>query len=217
MALQRRHPSRRDWFLNQDKFLSQTVLKRLIRTVARRKTNALNTGAKTAVKDWFLICVATETGLRVQEIADLSCGDIQDNGELRVVVVRNGKGGKPRLVSVRRQFLDDARDYLAWKRSLGETAGRDDPLFTAGGRRMCKRALQKSFDRSRSQADILQPHGVGIHSLRHTYASFLLKAGKFNLPLVQKQLGHESMKTTEVYAHLFGADMRRAVDRLYDC
>ena len=80
---------------------------------------------------------------------------------------------------------------------------------------MTKRALQKSYKRSLAKAGITQSRGVGIHSLRHTYASFLLKASKFNLRLVQRQMGHASSKTTEVYAHVFDQDMEKALERLY--
>ena len=81
---------------------------------------------------------------------------------------------------------------------------------------MGKRALQKSYQRSMDRAGITQPHGVGIHSLRHTYASFLYKASKGNLRLVQRQLGHASIKTTEIYAHLFDQEIQKAVSRLYE-
>ena len=46
-------------------------------------------------------------------------------------------------------------------------------------------------------------------------ANPLLKASKFNLRLIQRQLGHESSKTTEVYAHVFDQDMEKALGRLY--
>ncbi len=203
------------WFFNQDRFLTEAEIKRLKRIVTRQKEQALKTGRRAPVIDWLLICVAMETGLRVQEIADLCCGDIEAKGDRMAVVVRNGKGGKPRLVTVRKEFIALAAEYLAWKRSKGEPTSKDDPLFSTNGRRMSKRALQKSYRRSIERAGIMQPPGVGIHSIRHTYASFLLKASKFNLRLVQRQLGHASMRTTEVYAHVFDPDMRKAVEKLY--
>lgn len=204
------------WFFNQDRFLSEAEIKRLRRTANRLKDQALKTDKRAPVIDWFLICVAMETGLRVQEIADLCCGDIEAKGDRMAVMVRNGKGGKPRLVTVRREFIENSLLYLAWKRKHCEQTGKDDPLFSAGARRMGKRALQKSYRRSIDRAGIKQPPGVGIHSIRHTYASFLLKASKFNLRLVQRQLGHSSMRTTEVYAHVFDPDMRKAVSKLYE-
>lgn len=203
------------WLLDTNKFLTEGELRRLIRIMEKEKDKAFNEDRKIPVKDWFLVCVAVETGLRVQEIADLSCEDFQINRSHNAVLVRNGKGGKKRLVHIRDEFRDKALDFFKWKRNQHESTEQDAPLFCVNQRRMTKRALQKSYKRSLAKAGISQTKGVGIHSLRHTYASFLLKASKFNLRLVQRQLGHESSKTTEVYAHVFDQDMEKALGRLY--
>ena len=52
------------------------------------------------------------------------------------------------------------------------------------------------------------------HSLRHTYATFLLRASG-NLRLVQKQLGHSSVIVTEVYADVMNPDLTRSLEKLY--
>ncbi|MCX6008067.1 MAG: tyrosine-type recombinase/integrase [Chloroflexi bacterium] len=54
-----------------------------------------------------------------------------------------------------------------------------------------------------------------MHCLRHTYACFLLKASDWNLRLVQKQLGHARISTTQVYADVMMPDVKKALDRLY--
>jgi len=203
------------WLLDTNKFLTEVELHRLIRITEREKDKAINTSRRIAVKDWFLVNVAIETGLRVQEITDLSCGDFQMNNGRSTVLVRNGKGGKKRLVHIRDEFCNKVKEYFDWKRNHNESVELDAPLFCVNGRRITKRALQKSYKRSLEKAGISQAKGVGIHSLRHTYASFLLKASRFNLRLVQRQLGHESSKTTEVYAHVFDQDMEKALGRLY--
>ena len=203
------------WLLDTNKFLTEGELRRLIRITENEKDKALNEDRKIPVKDWFLVCVAVETGLRVQEIADLSCGDFQIEAGRSTVLVRNGKGGKKRLVHIRDEFRDKVLDFFKWKRNQHESTEHDAPLFCVNRRRMTKRALQKSYKHSLALAGISQTKGVGIHSLRHTYASFLLKASKFNLRLVQRQLGHESVKTTEIYAHVFDVDMEKALGRLY--
>jgi site-specific recombinase XerD len=77
---------------------------------------------------------------------------------------------------------------------------------------MATRALQKIFERSANSAGIT---GHSIHHLRHTYASYLLKASNFNVVLVKEQLGHSSIKVTEVYLHVLRPDLQIALDSLY--
>lgn len=204
-----------DWVLDINRFLTDAERRRLIMITEKIKNNALKLDRKTPVKDWFLVCVALETGLRVQEMADLSCGDFYVDGNHGGVLVRNGKGGKKRLVHVRDEFCNKMQEYFEWKRKQNDSIKSDAPLFSVKGRRMTKRALQKSYKRSLERAGIIQPKGVGIHSLRHTYASFFLRASNFKVPLVQRQLGHASMKITETYLHVFDQDMEKALGRLY--
>lgn len=204
-----------NWVLNDDRFLTEKELRHLMNTVKKEKDIAFALNRKTPVKDWFLICIGAETGLRVQEIADLSCGDLHVSSGRASILVKRGKGGKPRVVLVRKQFCQSIRKYLKWKQDQRECIDLDAPLFSTNGKRITKRALQKSYGRSLAKAGIYQPKGVGIHSLRHTYASFLLRASKFNLCFVQRQLGHASVKTTEIYTHLFDSDMQNALARLY--
>lgn len=190
-------------------------LNQLISFSEQGKETALQQGTRTPVKDWFLIVLASETGLRVQEMADLSCGDLQIESGRASVIVRNGKGGKKRVVHVREEFRQKAAEYLKWKRAMGDLVDHEKPVFCVNNRRMSKRALQKSYQRSIEKAGIQQVKGVGIHSLRHTYATFLLRASNFNLRLVQRQLGHESAVTTEVYTHVLALDVQSALKHLY--
>ena len=203
------------WMLDVNRLLTEAERRQLTRITEKERDKALKVDRKTPVKDWFLVCVAIETGLRVQEITDLSCGDFHIDGNYGAVLVRNGKGGKKRIVQIRDEFCNKVKEYFDWKRSQNESVELDAPLFCVNGRRMTKRALQKSYKRSLEKAGISQARGVGIHSLRHTYASFLLKASRFNLRLVQRQLGHESSQTTEIYTHVFDQDMENALGRLY--
>ncbi|GAH75377.1 unnamed protein product, partial [marine sediment metagenome] len=58
------------------------------------------------------------------------------------------------------------------------------------------------------------PKRYSIHCLRHTYATRLYKASGYNLRLVQKQLGHSSVSTTQVYADVMDSDVDQAVANL---
>ena len=76
---------------------------------------------------------------------------------------------------------------------------------------MSTRGLQKIFERNARRAGI---KGHSIHHLRHTYASHLYKASGYNLRLVQKQLRHSSVATTQVYADVLDADANQALENL---
>ena len=78
---------------------------------------------------------------------------------------------------------------------------------------MTTRAMQKVFKRCAKRAQLNS--GYSIHAARHTYACFLLKASDWNLRLVQKQLGHARISTTQVYADVMMPDVKKALDRLY--
>jgi site-specific recombinase XerD len=99
-------------------------------------------------------------------------------------------------------------EYLKYK-----MAGPDDHLLPAGnGGHLARRTIQRVFERVAGRAGI---SGHSFHHLRHTYASHLYRAGGYNLRMVQKQLGHSSIKTTQVYADVFDEDLNQAVEKLY--
>lgn len=78
---------------------------------------------------------------------------------------------------------------------------------------MTVRALQKIFTRVCEAVGI---KGHSIHHCRHTYGSELLAASGGNLRLVQKQLGHSKITTTQVYADVFDGEMDAAVEGMYE-
>ena len=165
------------------------------------------------VNDYLVIELALATGLRVSEIANLCCGDIWVDDGRASLIVRNGKCGKQRLVRFNNDFKDHLKDYLEWKKKNNEDCSPEAPLIRSSNtkNKMTTRALQKAFERNAKRAGI---QGHSIHCLRHTYATFLLRASG-NLRLVQKQLGHSSITVTEVYADVVNCDLDKALARLY--
>ena len=170
---------------------------------------------KVAIRDYFVIHLALATGLRVMEMAALRCGDVAIGDELCSALVRRGKGGKSRHVLFTGTFTEHCRAYLPWKQSAGESVEPEAPLIVLSntGRHMTTRAIEKAFKQCASRARLYSAYS--IHCLRHTYACFLLKASKWNMRLVQKQLGHARISTTQVYADVMLPDVKRALDRLY--
>lgn len=185
------------------------------RTLFRAKQAALNNGSQVAVRDWMIVELGLFAGLRVQEMQDLKCGDfILENGQSSLIV-RKGKGGKRRVVRFNGEFKKSCLEYLDRKRKNDEGIDTEDCFFvsTHTGKSMSRRALQKSFKRSVRKAKL--PGHYSIHCLWHTFGAHLYKASGYNLRLVQEQLGHASIKTTEVYASVMNPDVEKAVERLY--
>ena len=203
------------WVLDEGKFLSTEEAMALLRAARRRAARATGSQRDVAIRDHLVIHLALSTGLRVSEVAALKCGDLFLGGEKSSLIVRRGKGGKPRTVAFNGEFKEHLTRYLRWKEDIGESVSAQVPLLASSATRghMTTRAIQKAFKRCAKLAG-LSPH-YSIHSLRHSYACHLYKASGWNLRLVQRQLGHSSIATTQVYADVMEPDMRRALERLY--
>ncbi|HBR10420.1 site-specific integrase [Candidatus Bipolaricaulota bacterium] len=171
--------------------------------------------ARQANRDWAIIHLALDAGLRVSEICSLRIDDLLLESDYPVVVVRNGKGDKKRGVMIGNSLRHHLNDFLAWKKKTGESIARNAYLFLSsrgGGRPLTRTAVYRIFKQKAQTAGL--PPRFSIHSCRHTYASRLYRASAYNLRLVQKQLGHASVQTTQIYADVFDEDAHLAVNNL---
>ncbi len=134
-------------------------------------------------RDRLIVRSIYATGVRVSELCNINIEDIDFEDE--TIRVR-GKGGKIRIV-----FVDP--DTLAGMDSfIGNRI--EGPLFLGQqGHHISPRAVQHIFKK-------YAPEGITPHKIRHSYASELYRRSK-NLRVVQENLGHTSIKTTEIYLH----------------
>lgn len=198
------------WLLDERKFLSAKEQRALRRAVCERLAREFS---RVRLAEWFLVELGLETGLRVEEMSMLGHADLLTHFSRPVVWVKRGKGGKPRPVRVRHQFVETIQELESAKTQLGlPTDDRSPVLCGPRGQELTVRALQKAFARVCKAAGV---EGHSVHHLRHTYASELYRASGKNLRLVQKQLGHARITTTQVYADVFDEDATRAVEQLY--
>jgi len=204
-----------NWVLEPSKFLTKEEAKKLLETARDRAEVVFAKRRKIPVRDYLIVDLALSTGLRVMEIAQLDCGDVFIRDGISSLLVRNGKCGKRRLVRFGESLKDHLNEYILWKQNVGEPTGPSDPLFLSSntGCHLTTRAIQKAFKRTAVKAGLSSHYS--IHCLRHTYACQLYKASSYNLRLVQKQLGHSSIHTTEVYADVMEPDIQDALRRLY--
>ena len=199
------------WSVNETKYLDLGRVGKLGKSCRQAKDRAIKENKTVPVRDWFMVELGLFTGLRVEEMVNLKASDLHLKEIHSSLTVKKGKGDKPRTVYLPETFKKECFFYLAWKE---KTIPKSDYLFTNGsGRQLTKRALQKSFKRCLGLAGLETRYS--IHCLRHTYGSFLYKSSNHNLRMVQEQLGHSSIRTTQVYAGLMSEDVKKAIDKIY--
>lgn len=143
-------------------------------------------------RDKLIVRTIYSTGVRVSELCNMNIEDIDfEEHTIRIL----GKGDKIRVV-----FVDD-ETLAEISKFVGTTIV--GPLFVGQqGKHISSRAIQHIFKH-------YAPSGITPHKIRHSYASELYRRSK-NLRVVQENLGHTSIKTTEIYLHT-DIDERRKV------
>ncbi len=195
------------WILTPDKYLNDIDVKRLVRVCSDAANLAEMKNNWIPIRDWMIIDLALGTGLRVSEIADLKVDDLFLNYNESSLTVQNGKGGRKGYVKFGSKLKVHLKKYLRLRSSQSSY------LFSSSrGEKLTRSAIQKIFKKYASLASL--PEHYSIHSLRHTYACRLYKSSTNNLRLVQKQLRHSSIATTQVYADVMDEDVEKALKKL---
>jgi integrase/recombinase XerD len=164
----------------------------------------------TGRRDHALLLTAIQTGLRASELAALKVGDVDRGGAAHVTCI--GKGRKQRVTPLTRTTAAVLRVWLA------ERAGTpDDPLFpTIRGRSLSRDGLERRLAKYVSIATLgcpsLGQKNITLHTLRHTAAMQLLRAG-IDTTVIALWLGHERVKTTQIYLHADLALKEKALAR----
>ena len=201
------------WTIDESKCLSISEVRVLRNFCQKSRNQGLRKGKFTPIRDWFMVELGLQAGLRVGEMAGLTHRDLYVAGSKSSIVVI-GKGNKKRSVRVGSEFKNNIRIYTQYKRNFGyQTCENAYLLNNLKGTNISKRALQKFFKRILQKSGL--PSHYYIHCLRHTYTTFLLQASNHNYRFAQQQLGHASIKTTQVYASVIESEGKKAVEKLY--
>jgi integrase/recombinase XerD len=150
-------------------------------------------------RDYALLLVALETGLRVSELTGLTCADVQLGTGAHVRC--HGKGRKERITPLRRETRIVLRSWLD-----ESGTGTAEPVFPGPkGIRLSRDAIRRLVERHVAKAAIgcpsLAVKNVTPHTLRHSCAMNLLRHGT-DTATIALWLGHEDVRTTYgVYLH----------------
>ena len=146
-------------------------------------------------RDRAILELLYSSGLRLSELTDLNCGDIEMVGG---TVHVTGKGNKDRIVPVGRKAL---QALTRWELSRVQLAAVDEKaLFVSNrGTRISPRSVQARVSHWARKQGI--DTNVYPHLFRHSFATHLLESSH-DLRGVQELLGHANIATTQVYTHL---------------
>ncbi|MGO9377506.1 MAG: tyrosine-type recombinase/integrase [Dissulfurispiraceae bacterium] len=196
------------------KYFSQQQIKLLRRTVRDQAALDQAGGQITALREWIAIDIITSTGLRVSEAANVRCGDIRAGYGESALFVRDGKGSKSRTVQIPDSLKKHLKQFVAWKSSRGEATGHDDHLFLGQRGPWTSQAIQQLVKKYLKVLGLYESE-KSVHALRHSYAVELYRQEK-DLRTLQKQLGHASIQTTQIYADVTMEDIQNQIKGLWN-
>lgn len=148
--------------------------------------------AHSNIKHKMMLSLIYSCGLRCGEL--LALQPVHIDSKRNIVLLKNSKGKKDRIVPLSPKILEMLRDYYKIHKPKtylfeGQTIGLQ---YDA-------RSLQLILKQALQKVGIKKP--VTLHWLRHSYATHLLESGT-DLRYIQELLGHNSSKTTEIYTHV---------------
>lgn len=175
---------------------------RLLQTVMN------DTESKTRQRDYSIIALFLNTGMRLSELVGL---DLQSfDSELTQVKVL-GKGNKERMI-----YLNDAARravaaYLRIRLDPKYIRTSDNALFlSARQQRISVKTVQWIIYKYLDMAG-LGNRGLSVHKLRHTAATLMYQSGKVDIRVLKDILGHEQLNTTQIYTHVVSRNLEDAM------
>ncbi len=166
--------------------LTKEEIKKLLASIENRKTK-------------LMISMAYACGFRVSELINLKIGDLNFD-EMAGKVVQS-KGRKDRIFNIPKFLVNDLRRQIRKQLERNQ-----DYLFTGPNGKLTGRNIQKLVKKAVRDAGILKD--VHPHTLRHSFATHLLENG-VDIRKIQELLGHSDLSTTQLYAHVSRAQLKK--------
>ena len=164
--------------------------------------------SKSVTRDYAIITLFLNCGMRVSELVGIDLGDIDhDLRSLRVV----GKGNKERIV-----YLNDAcryalGDYITERAESDNSKVMTRALFLSSrDQRISVKTVQWMVYKYLDLAG-LGAKRYSVHKLRHTAATLMYQSGNVDVRVLKDILGHEQLNTTQIYTHISNESMEKAM------
>ena len=166
-------------------------------------------------RDLALFSLMFDSGARVQEIINLKSSSIRFNKTPTIKIF--GKGRKERVVILLHPEISMIKTYMD-ENNLLHPQNQDEYMFRNKWNRKFTRAgvsyLLKKYVSMAQEKNSSFPKNISCHTLRHSKAMALMRQG-VNLIYIRDQLGHSSIKSTEIYARADNEMKRLAIESAY--
>ena len=151
--------------------------------------------APRSLKHRMVLMTTYSAGLRAGEVAALKPENIDSKSML--INVEKGKGGKQRYTILASMLLEELRQY--YKKYQPQTYLFPSSLKQRKNLPLTYPSIRNIYENARKKAGVKK--GVGIHTLRHSFATHLLEAG-YDIRRIQVLMGHRRLSTTMIYLHV---------------
>lgn len=150
------------------------------------------------------------SGLRVSELVNLNVNDVDlDNDLIRIF----GKGSKERIIPINDYAASSLNEYLLNHRKELFKHGENNYLFLNNhGNKMTRQGFFKILKKIAVEKGINTDFSP--HTLRHSFASHLLKYGA-DLRSIQELLGHSDISSTQIYTHISNEKLRNNYEEFH--
>lgn len=159
-----------------------------------------------AVRDYAIITLFLNCGMRLSELVGINMHDIQENS-----IFIKGKGNKERKVYLNDACIAALNDYLAVRPHDG-VKDKDALFLSKNKTRISNNMVYKMVKKNIERAG-LDPEKYSPHKLRHTAATLMYVHGNVDVRALQEILGHEQLSTTQIYTHVDEKQLHDAVSK----
>ena len=165
---------------------------------------------KNMLRDFAIITLFLNCGMRVSELAGISLNDLDLQGLRSVRVI--GKGNKERIIYLNEACRAALLEYITNVRLTEDNQKLSTrALFLSERRqRMSVKTIQWMVYKHLEAAGLEAKH-YSVHKLRHTAATLMYRTGNVDVRVLKEILGHAQLNTTQIYTHVSDSAMERAM------
>lgn len=176
--------------------------------LSKEEVKAILSAVVTDLRFWCMFSVLYSAGLRISELLSLKPDDI--NVSRSLIRVRQGKGRKDRFTLLSKPMIKKLTEYRELYRPAVWLFERDP------GEQFTESIVSKRLKAAAQEAGITKR--IYPHLLRHSFATHLIEQGT-DLKIVKELMGHNSIKTTEMYVHIadtFKSNIKSPLDDILE-